>query len=256
MGKITLEKIAPGVFWLEVAKADFRLLCGCPADAIKHLFAHGKIESIVKDGISFDKGPNAILLSDVSVLHGKFSNLSEFPFLHMLYRQGMILPNHPGNTGKKPLLIGSSLQLQGQLEYLHRGNYGLIDERELCQAGVKRENVDPMMAIKHWFAFGNIRPITDLCEPRSIDEAREISIKGVKIQRRSTNKFVVKYQAKKKLSISTWGRRKNIRPLTLCLHIILSGIILPYCIVVRAMVGIMNALVWLLFSSMTATSIL
>ena len=208
MGKITLEKIAPGVFWLEVAKADFRLLCGCPADAIKHLFAHGKIESIVKDGISFEKGPNAILLSDVSVQNGKFSNLSEFPFLHMLYRQGMILPNHPGNTGEKPLLIGSSAQLQGQLEYLHRGNYGLIDERELCQAGVKRENVDPMMAIKHWFAFGNIRPITDLCEPRSIDEAEEISIKDVKIQRHRQISLLSNIRAKKKLSISTWGRRK------------------------------------------------
>ena len=112
----------------------------------------------------------------------------------MLYRQGMILPNHPGNNGEKPIIIGSSAQLDGQLEYLHRGNYGLVDERELCQAGVNREDVDPMMAIKYWFAFGAIKPITDLCNPMAIDGNTAIDVKGVKIQRYATNEFFVSYE--------------------------------------------------------------
>ena len=39
------------------------------------------------------------------VLEGLLAIVDEFPVLQMLYRQGMLLPNHPNNTGVKPLLI-------------------------------------------------------------------------------------------------------------------------------------------------------
>lgn len=44
--------------------------------------------------ISLESGPNVILLSDVMIQGGDFSNMGEFPVLQMLYRQGMILPNN------------------------------------------------------------------------------------------------------------------------------------------------------------------
>jgi len=37
MSKISKTKITTGVFWLEVPEADLYILCGCPADSVKHL---------------------------------------------------------------------------------------------------------------------------------------------------------------------------------------------------------------------------
>ena len=54
--------------------------------------------------------------------NGQFSNMAEFPVLQMLYKQGMIIPNHPNNDGSKPLLIGSQEQIKAQMEYIYRGN--------------------------------------------------------------------------------------------------------------------------------------
>ena len=54
----------------------------------------------------------------------------------MFYRQGMILPNHPGNTGRKPILIGNREQLEAQLNYIYRGNYGLISQAEIEATGI------------------------------------------------------------------------------------------------------------------------
>ena len=51
-----------------------------------------------------------------------------------------------------------------------------------------------MMAIKYWFAFGAIKPITDLCNPMAIDGNTAIDVKGVKIQRYATNEFFVSYE--------------------------------------------------------------
>ena len=31
MSKITLTLVSSGIYWLEVAEADLRVLCGCPA---------------------------------------------------------------------------------------------------------------------------------------------------------------------------------------------------------------------------------
>ncbi|MEL0019876.1 MAG: hypothetical protein VW709_08360, partial [Rickettsiales bacterium] len=97
-------QVTPGVFWVEVPEADIYIMCGSPPDAIKHLMRRGLIVEEEVDGVVFENGPNAVLLSDVMLQGGSFSNLSEFPVLQMFYRQGMILPGHPGNTGRKPVL--------------------------------------------------------------------------------------------------------------------------------------------------------
>ena len=54
----------------------------------------------------------------------------------MLYRQGMLLPNHPNNTGAKPILIGREDCVQEQMNYIFRGNYGLISVEEMVRAGL------------------------------------------------------------------------------------------------------------------------
>ena len=98
--------VSPGVHWVSFPEANLNVLCGCPADSVKHLMKKGLIRSIEKDGMTYESGPNAILLTDLKLQNGHFANLADFPILQMLYRQGMLLPNHPNNTGVKPILIG------------------------------------------------------------------------------------------------------------------------------------------------------
>ncbi|MCK5323397.1 MAG: hypothetical protein KAJ45_04590, partial [Desulfobulbaceae bacterium] len=155
-GKIRKIEVTKGIYWVEVPEAGLFIQCGCPADSVKHLMRRGLIITIEKDGVSFETGPNAILLSDTMIQGGYFSNLAEFPVLQMLYRQGMILPGHPGNTGVKPLLIGSKKQIDAQMEYIYRGNYGLISKEELMSTGASSELADNIMHMKLRFAFGKI----------------------------------------------------------------------------------------------------
>ena len=124
-------KVANGVYWVEVPDADLRVLCGCPADSVKLLIRRGLIVKTEANGVTFETGPNAILLSDVMIQNGQIANLAEFPVLQMLYRQGMLLPNHPNNTGSRPLLIGLDEVLSAQSEYIFRGNYGLVTKDEI-----------------------------------------------------------------------------------------------------------------------------
>ena len=37
MQSIRKIEVSTGVWWVEVPAADIRVLCGCPADAVKHL---------------------------------------------------------------------------------------------------------------------------------------------------------------------------------------------------------------------------
>ena len=129
--------VSPGIHWLSFPEANLNVLCGCPADSVKHLMKKGLIRSIEKDGMTYESGPNAILLSDLKLQNGHFANLAEFPILQMLYRQGMLLPNHPNNTGVKPILIGREDCVQEQMNYIFRGNYGLISVEEMVQAGIE-----------------------------------------------------------------------------------------------------------------------
>ena len=114
-------EVARGIQWVEIPEADLRILCGCPADAVKHMLKRGLILEKERKGVTCETGPNAILLSDLALQNGEFANLAEFPVLQMLYKQGLILPGHPNNTGRKPLLIGSAEQVDSQLRYIYRG---------------------------------------------------------------------------------------------------------------------------------------
>ena len=194
MTKIEKIQVAEGVSLIEIPEAQLSVLCGCPADSVKHLMKRGLIVTKEQNGISFETGPNAVLLSDVLLQSGSFANLAEFPVLQMLYNQGMMLPNHPNNTGIKPLLIGLTEQVEAQMQYIYRGNYGLISEEEIRNTGINPETAHEMMRLKLKFAFGSIRPVEDLLDTRIV-EGDPVEIRnGVFIRRIRLNVFEFKYQ--------------------------------------------------------------
>jgi len=186
-------QVSPGVFWIEVPEAGLRVLCGCPADSVKLLIKRGLISEIQENGYTFQTGPNAILLSDTMIQNGAFSNLAEFPVLQMLYKQGMVIPNHPNNFGQKPLLIGSDAQLKAQRQYIRRGNYGLCSYEELLEAGADPQTATDLFRMKLKFAFGKIRETDELVESLPI-EKKPVEIRnGVYIQRLRLNVFEFRY---------------------------------------------------------------
>jgi len=192
--KIQKNPVACGIDWLEIPEAGVYILCGCPADSVKHLMKKGLIRTVEDNGVQFETGPNAILLSDLSIQNGEFSNLAEFPVLQMLYRQGMLLPNHPNNTGEKPILIGLEETVYSQMEYIYRGNYGLISEEEIIASGVSKEEAKTLMRLKLKFAFGSIRSTEDLLEPRIVhSEFVEIRNK-VFVRRLAINQYEIEYK--------------------------------------------------------------
>jgi len=194
MSKIGKFQVADGLFLIEIPEAGLFVQCGCPADSVKHLMKRGLIVVKEKEGVSYETGPNAILLSDVLVQNGSFANLAEFPALQMLYRQGMMLPNHPNNTGAKPMLIGLSEQVDAQIQYIYRGNYGLVTEAEISDAGISPATAREMMRLKLKFAFGKISPAEELLETRRL-ENRPVEIRnGVFIRRLRLNVFEFRYQ--------------------------------------------------------------
>ncbi len=184
-------EVTAGVYWVEAG--PMRVLCGCPADVVKHLMKRGLIATVDRNGQSYETGPNAILLSDVMVQNGAFANLAEFPVLQMLYRQGMILPGHPGNTGIKPLVMGSSDQVSAQLQYIYRGNYGLVSQEELVEAGVPPDEAHDMMRLKQRFAFGAIRHPSDLLDTVVIDSGPATIAAGLSVRRLRLNVFEFSY---------------------------------------------------------------
>ena len=185
--------VARGIQWVEIPEIDFRVLCGCPADAVKHLTKRGLILQQEIQGVACETGPSAVLLSDISLQNGEFANLAEFPVLQMLYKQGMMLPGHPNNTGRKPILIGSADQVDSQLRYIYRGNYGLVSREEIIEAGIPEAKATEMMRLKLKFAFGHIRPTTDFVDTCVVDEDRVEIAKGVYIHRLQPNVFEFSY---------------------------------------------------------------
>lgn len=191
MALLESKKVAPGLYWVAVPSRGVYLQCGCPADSVKHLIKNGAITSQINQGFIHETGPNCILLADLSIQNGLFANLAEFSVLQMFYRQGMMLPQHPGYSGSKPILIGNEEQILAQLDYVFRGNYGLISVAELMEAGLSQSQAEEMMRMKLKFAFGQIKPTHELLETRLL-ETQKIEIKnGVFVQRVGLNRFEI-----------------------------------------------------------------
>ena len=182
-------RVTNGVYWVEIPEADLFILCGCPADSVKHLMKLGLIVEREKNGVLAQTGPNAILLSDTTIQQGSFSNLAEFPVLQMLYMQGMILPNHPNNTGRKPMLIGLEDQVASQSSYIYRGTYGLASLAEIIGSGVPEDQARDIMRIKKWFAFDDIRRTEDLLDLRVVNAPAVELRGGAFVRRRGFNRY-------------------------------------------------------------------
>lgn len=184
-------KVTNGVYWVSVPEAGLRLLCGCPADSIKHLMRMGLIVSVEKNGVVYETGPSAILLADTSIQNGSFSNLAEFPILQIFYRQGKIIPGHPNNTGEKPIVVGSSNQVKAQANYIQRGKYGLLDRKEILSSGADEELARAVMRIKLAFAYGKIEGAEQLIDFRTI-ERESLELKpGVFLRRKDLNVYEI-----------------------------------------------------------------
>jgi hemerythrin len=183
------QRVTNGVYWVEIPEADLFILCGCPADSVKHLMKVGLIAEREKQGVMAQTGPNAILLSDTTIQRSSFSNLAEFPVLQMLYLQGMILPGHPNNTGRKPMLIGLEDQVKSQSSYIYRGTYGLASLAEIVESGVPEAQARDMLRIKRWFAFDNIRRTEDLLDLRVVDAPAVELRDGAFVRRRGFNRY-------------------------------------------------------------------
>ena len=191
--KIRKIRLAKGVFWVEIAEADLRILCGCPADSVKHLIKTGLIVQQEISGVACETGPNAILLSDLTLQNGEFSNLAEFPVLQMLYRQGMGIPNHPNNRGDKPLLIGLAEQVNSQMHYIYRGNYGLVSKEEIVRSGIAEDRAEQIMRLKRSFAFGHIKATREFLDVAILGREPLKLNGGVSIQRQAVNVFAISY---------------------------------------------------------------
>ncbi|MBI3794925.1 MAG: cyclic nucleotide-binding domain-containing protein [Nitrospinae bacterium] len=186
--------VSPGIQYVEVPEANLRVLCGCPADAVKHLRRRGLILSHEVRGVLCETGPNAILLSDNSLQNGEFANMAEFPVLQMLYKQGLLLPGHPNNTGRKPLLIGSADQVESQMKYIYRGNYGLVSEEELISAGAEPEQARDWMRMKLKFFNGKISPTADFLSAVVVGDGPVEVADGVTLRRLRPNLFEFSYK--------------------------------------------------------------
>lgn len=191
--KIEKIKVATGIYWVQVPEVNLYILCGCPADSVKHLKKRGLIAKIEKDDLEFETGPNAILLSDALLQNGGFSNLAEFPILQMLYSQGLHIPGHPNNTGAKPLMIGIKEQMTAQLEYIHRGNYGLITKEEIMDTGISEEIAEEILRFKLRFAFGKITTPDQLVDQLILDTEKVEIRNEVYVQRKGFNQYEFSY---------------------------------------------------------------
>ena len=84
----------------------------------------------------------------------------------------MIIPNHINNKGLKPLLIGTKKQVQAQLSYIYRGNYGLTSIEEIMATGVDKTTAEEMMKIKLHFAFKAIKTSKDFLDSKIIEDEK------------------------------------------------------------------------------------
>ena len=184
-----LITVVPGVYYVVIPEHHLTVLCGCPPDVTKLLMRRGLIRQVEVNGVKFENGPNAILLSDLATQNGQFCNLAEFPLLQMFYRQGMILPKHPRNDGTRPLVIGHSRGLHSLSEYLFRGTYGLADSDEINACAVPSDFAAEIVREKRWFAFGKIRQSEELLEFCPLDGELVELRPGLRLRRDGLNRF-------------------------------------------------------------------
>lgn len=196
MVSIIKKKVSDGVYWVEVPDADLKILCGCPADSIKHLAIKGLMPMVEENGVRYESGPNAILLSDELIQNGNLSNVSEFVAYHMFFTQGTVIPSHPNSKKPKPLMIGKKDQVDAQMEYIFQGNYGLTTEKQFLDCGETKAFAKENLAMKLRFASGGFKHTRELMEGVYLDRKKVELRAGVCVRRVKKNVFVFSYKGK------------------------------------------------------------
>jgi len=212
MAPIKKIKVTEGVYWVEIPEADMRILCGCPADSIKHLAIKGLLPKVEENGVRYESGPNAILLSDLLVQNGQLSNVSEFVAYHIFYTQGAIIPSHPNSKKPKPLLIGRKDQVDAQMEYIYRGNYGLTSEAEFIGCGETKRFARENLAMKLSFAYGSFSRTQDLIDGVYLERSRVELRNGVTVKRIRRNVFSIAYKGRPVQVDLNLRKRRHYQP--------------------------------------------
>ena len=194
MPQIVKKNIMPGVVYIEIKEVNLYMCCGCPADIVKHLKIYGAIRQTEIDGVKCETGPNAILLADTPIQHGKLTNLTEFPILQMFYLQGVSIPGHPNYRKFKPLLIGNKRDLGLQLDYVSLGNHGIESIEELTRFVRNDEMAQKIFATKIHYAGGKLKKISDFIDTVPIDEGNSHIGEDVFLERLGVNRFKLMYK--------------------------------------------------------------
>ena len=63
MARLRKYHVTTGVYLVEAPEIGLSILCACPGDVIKHLMRRGLIVEAEANGVRYETGPNAILLS-------------------------------------------------------------------------------------------------------------------------------------------------------------------------------------------------
>ena len=191
MNSIQKIKLNNGTYYLDIPKANVKILCASPPEVFKMMAQKGITKWLQEGNWKYETGPSVILISDILIQRETFCNFIEFPILQMFYRQGMIIPTHPNNDGSKPVLVGTQDQVYNQVEYFYTGNYGLISLEEI-QAAVRDDDLaNDIYQMKLKFAFGKFQKREDLIDICIVEnEYKEIKNK-VFVKRFGLNQFKI-----------------------------------------------------------------
>ena len=79
MSLIKKIRITPGISWIEIPDAEVFILCGCPADTVKHLIKNGIIKTVEKDNFgTLIKTPYEATFRDRLILKYGYDKFSFF----------------------------------------------------------------------------------------------------------------------------------------------------------------------------------
>lgn len=195
MKKIIKTKLTEACYYVSIEEENFNLLCSSPADINNYLDKNNLIaKKILADKI-FETGPNSILLSDVLVQNYQVSNLCENPIFHMFYKQNLLSSVYKTSTNKKPIIIGDSKQIDSQLEYITRGNYGLLNDFEFSNLDLDEEQISNIIDYKLYFDLKNVFSNNDLLDLKYLIKDDKIEIRdNIFIKRIKINIFELSYK--------------------------------------------------------------
>jgi hemerythrin len=181
-----------GVYYIEVDDIDLRILCGAPCNVSKIITQNGFSDKVEYNNQTLEKGPNAILLSDFDIQNQQLCNASEFPILHMLYKQHRIDFDNLKESAK-PILIGRKEILDNQKKYIFLGNYGFTNKEQFLEYGFDEEFIKQHLQLKNKFAFGKIRDTKEFLRCVELDGKTKIK-NDLHITRKTPNIFELTYK--------------------------------------------------------------